>query len=162
MQEKTRALGVVTIEVNGPSGELIQKQSNIITATGLGYIADLLSNAPTKPKFTTASSYIVVGTGYTGINNSAQTWVKTASGSPAPMQVGYPQPQGAFPNSTVVFSSLFSAGTLNASNLNEACLVNSPISGSGISLAYAQINPPVSITSVDSLTITWSISFTAV
>ena len=60
-----------------------------------------------------------------------------------------------------MYSALFTAGMLNASGINEACLVNNPVNGSGVSLAYAQINPQVNVASTDTLTITWQISFTS-
>lgn len=161
MTESIKITGLVTAQVWDSEGNLLsQSQHNTVTTQGLGYLADLMSNTPTKTKFDTAHTYIVLGTGYGGVTVPAsQTWVRTQTGSPAPMQLGYPMVAGAFPLSTVTYSATFPAGSLNASNINEACLVNSPISGSGISLAYAQINPAVQVTSIDSLTITWQIQF---
>jgi hypothetical protein len=165
MLEKTVAQGFVVIEIkDSVTGEikLHQTQPNKITNQGVGYLADLMANTPTKTKFNTANTYIVVGTGYGNVSvPAAQTWVYTQTGSPAPMQSGYPQTQSAFPSPTIVYSALFTAGTLNVTGINEACLVNNPISGGGVSLAYAQINPQINVSSVDTLTITWNVTFTS-
>jgi hypothetical protein len=73
---------------------------------------------------------------------------------------GYPALTAGWGNTgdtTLNYRATFSAGTLNANNINEACLVN----GNGTSancLAYAQITPSVNVTSSDTLQILWEIT----
>ena len=162
MNEGIKPKGWVVIDVYDEEGNLTlhQEQHNVITTQGLGYLADLMSNSPTKTKFTTTSSYIVLGTGYASVSSpSAQTWVYTPTGSPQAMQSGYPMTQSSFPSPVVVYSALFSAGSLNASGINECALVNNPVSGAGVCLAYAQISPSQTINSSSSMQITWQITF---
>jgi hypothetical protein len=73
---------------------------------------------------------------------------------------GYPQLKAAWGSTgdtTLVYRATFLAGTLNANNVNEACLLN----GSGTTancLAYAQISPSVNIALSDTLQVQWEIT----
>jgi hypothetical protein len=75
------------------------------------------------------------------------------------MATGYPQLQAIFPNAALTYSVTFPAGSLNASNINEAALTNGAVSGTAQCLAYAQISPAVNVTSADTLALTWTITF---
>jgi hypothetical protein len=72
----------------------------------------------------------------------------------------YPQKKEAWGNdgdTTVVYRATFPAGALNASGINECCLLNGN-TGSAVSLAYAQVTPTVSVTSSDTLQIVWELT----
>jgi hypothetical protein len=158
MNNNIKVKGLVTTTVLDENGNIkSQSQHNQITTTGFGLLTDLLSNVPAKQKFDTSHSYITVGTGYSATAMASQQFTHTSVGVVV-AQAGYPS-SGTFPSNTVTWSFLFSAGSLNANNINEACLVNNPISGSGQSLAYAQINPAVSVLSTDTLNVTWTLTF---
>jgi hypothetical protein len=73
---------------------------------------------------------------------------------------GYPALKAAWGSTgdtTVIYRATFAAGALNANNVNETCLLNGN-STSAISLAYAQINPSVNVTTSDTLQVQWEIT----
>jgi hypothetical protein len=73
---------------------------------------------------------------------------------------GYPALKAVWGNTgdtTLTYRATFTAGTLNANGINEACLLNGN-STSAISLAYAQISPSVNVTTSDTLQILWEIT----
>ena len=154
--------GLVTARVYGPDGVLKAESihHNLVTAQGDGLIADMFLTPPTKNRVDNLHGYIVVGTGWASVATPKnQTWVFTQTGTPQALAMGYPQLQGTFPNAVLVYSALFTAGSLNAVGINEACLVNNASQGSAQSLAYAQISPAVTVTSADTLALTWQITF---
>ena len=154
--------GLVTARVYGPDGVLKAESihHNLVTAQGDGLIADMFLTPPTKNRVDNAHGYIVVGTGYASVTTpKQQTWVYTQTGTPQSMATGYPQLQAIFPNAALTYSVTFPAGSLNASNINEAALTNGAVSGTAQCLAYAQISPAVNVTSADTLALTWTITF---
>ena len=105
--------GVVTVVVTKPDGTQYASNHNIITAQGDGLIADMFLTPPTKTRFDNAHSYIVVGTGFSGVSvPKNQTWVAVQTGTPQPMASGFPQLAGAFPNASLTYSVFFPAGSL--------------------------------------------------
>jgi hypothetical protein len=133
---------------------------NIVTRQGDALIADALLASPTKAKVTSASGYIQVGTGWTGNSAKTNTRCNTATGSMKLLDTGYPALKAAWGSTgdtTVTYRATFAAGTLNASGINEACLLN----GNGTAancLAYAQIHPSVNVTTSDTLQVLWEIT----
>jgi hypothetical protein len=137
-----------------------QKFHNIVTREGDALIADALLQSPNKTKVTSASGFIQVGTGWTGNSTKTNTRCNTATGNMKALDSGYPALKAAWGSTgdtTLVYRATFGAGTLNANNVNEACLLN----GNGTSancLAYAQITPSVNITVSDTLQVLWEIT----
>ena len=133
---------------------------NIVTREGDALIADALLASPTRTKITSSSGYIQVGTGWTGNSAKTNTRCNTATGSMKLLDSGYPMLKAAWGNSgdtTITYRATFAAGTLNANNINEACLLNGNTTSANC-LAYAQITPSVNVTSSDTLQVLWEIT----
>jgi hypothetical protein len=116
--------------------------------------------SPAKTKVSSAAGYIQVGTGWTGNSAKTNTRCNTATGSMKALDTGYPALKAAWGSTgdtTLSYRATFAAGSLNANGINEACLLNGN-SGTAISLAYAQINPSVNVTTSDTLQILWEIT----
>ncbi len=181
MKARYRLRGKVRVCVIGPDGSIkrhepsfirrllglpgklmISHHHNTVTRQGEGLIADLLLATPTKTKITSSSGYIQVGTGWTGSSPKTNTRCNTPTGAMKALEAGYPSAGGAFGetgDNVLTYRAIFEAGKLNASGINEACLLNGNTSGA-VSLAYAQVTPAASVTSVDTLQIEWQITFT--
>jgi hypothetical protein len=137
-----------------------QRFHNIVTREGDALIADALLASPAKTKVTSSAGYIQVGTGWTGNSTKTNTRCNTATGSMKLLDSGYPALKAAWGSTgdtTLTSRATFAAGTLSANGINEACLLNGN-STSAISLAYAQINPSVNVTTSDTLQILWEIT----
>ena len=179
MKDKIRIKGRVTVQVFDLNGKLKRKSPgllrrllglqgrlmifefhNIVTREGDALIADALLATPAKAKVTSSSGYIQVGTGWTGNSAKTNTRCNTVTGAMKALDSGYPALVATWGNTgdtTLIYRATFAAGTLNANNINEACLLN----GNGSSancLAYAQITPSVNVTSSDTLQILWEIT----
>lgn len=164
MQSVMSPRGIVCATVFDKDNYVVGKSiiNNVITVQGDSYIADLLSLNPARQKINGTNCYIVVGTGYTGLSNKTQTWVNTQVGSPQLVTTGYPQTAavwGQTGQNQLNFAFTFAAGTLNATGINEACIVSANVQGSTTTcLAYAQISS-LNVSLSDSLAITWSVLF---
>ena len=179
MRDRLKIRGRVTVQVFDCNGKLkrrspgwlrrflrlqgqfmIYEFPNIVTREGDALIADALLAVPNKSKVTSASGFIQVGTGWTGNSTKTNTRCNTPSGSMKALDAGYPTLNAAWGNTgdtTVTYRTTFSAGSLNANGINEACLLN----GNDISancLAYAQITPSVNVTESDTLQVLWEIT----
>ena len=181
MRSKYRIKGKVRVCVIGPDGNIkrhepgplrrffgvpgkpmVSKRHNTVTRQGEGLIANLLLASPTQSKVTSATGYIQLGTGWTGSSPKTNTRCNTPTGSMEPLDANYPVTGAAFGSTgdnVLKFRASFEAGKLNASGINEACLLNGNATGS-VSLAYAQVSPSATVTSVDTLQIDWEITFT--
>jgi hypothetical protein len=137
-----------------------QRLHNIVTREGDALIADALLASPAKTKVTSSSGYIQVGTGWTGNSTKTNTRCNTATGSMKLLDSGYPALKAAWGSTgdtTLVYRATFSAGTLNANGINEACILNDNGTSANC-LAYAQISPSVNVTTSDTLQILWEIT----
>ena len=126
----------------------------------LTHIADALLATPVRTKVTSASGFIQVGTGWTGSNVKNNTRCNTPTGSMRTLDSGFPALRAVWGNNgdtTVTYRATFSAGTLNANGINEACLLNGSNAEANC-LAYAQITPSVNVTVQDTLQILWEIT----
>jgi hypothetical protein len=139
---------------------MVQEFHNIVTREGDALIADALLAAPTKPKVTSSSGFIQVGTGWTGNSTKTNTRCNTPTGSMQALDANYPVLTAAWGNTgdtTLTYRATFVAGALNVNGINEACLLN----GNGVEtncLAYAQITPSVNVTASDTLQVLWEIT----
>lgn len=181
MKSKSRMRGTVRVCVIGPDGNvkrsmpgfwrrllslpgkpMVSKHHNTVTRQGEGLIADLLLAVPTQVKLTSSSGFIQVGTGWTGNSPKTNTRCNTPTGSMEALDAGYPAVSAAFGSTgdnVLKFRASFEAGKLNASGINEACLLNGN-TAAAVSLAYAQVMPAATVTAVDTLQIDWEITFT--
>jgi hypothetical protein len=179
MMDKIRIKGMVTVQVYDCHGKLkrrrpgllrrllglqgkfmVQEFHNIVTREGDALIADALLAAPTKTKVTSSSGFIQIGTGWTGNSTKTNTRCNTPNGSMKALDSNYPTLKAAWGSpgdTTVTYRATFAAGTLNASGINEACLLNGNAGGSNC-LAYAQITPSVNVTASDTLQVLWEIT----
>ena len=179
MKDKLKIKGKVTIQLFDEFGKLkrrkpgllrrlmgmqgaivFQEFHNIVTREGDALIADALLASPTKPKVTSSSGFIQVGTGWTGNSTKNNTRCNTATGSMRTIDSGFPALKAAWGNSgdtTVTYRATFSAGALNANGINEACLLNGNDATANC-LAYAQITPSVNVTASDTLQVLWEIT----
>ena len=179
MKDRIRIMGMVTIRVLdkggnvkrcGPGwfgrllglpGRLMEYcHHNIVTREGDALIADALLASPTKTRVTSATGYIQIGTGWTGNSTKTNTRCNTPTGSMKALDANYPALTAAWGNTgdtTLSYRATFSAGTLNANGINEACLLNGNTNGANC-LAYAQITPSVNVTASDTLQILWEIT----
>lgn len=145
-----------------PGRPMLSRHHNTVTRQGEGLIADLLLGVPTQTKITAATGYIQVGTGWTGNSPKANTRCNTPTGTMEALDAGYPVTGAAFGSTNdniLKFRAIFEAGKLNASGINEACLLNGN-TAAAVSLAYAQVTPAATVTAVDTLQIDWEITFT--
>lgn len=181
MKSKSKIRGTVRVCVIGPDGQvkryepnwirrllrmpgrpMLSRHHNTVTRQGEGLIADLLLGTPTQTKITAATGYIQVGTGWTGNSPKANTRCNTPTGTMEALDAGYPVTGAAFGSTNdniLKFRAIFEAGKLNASGINEACLLNGN-TAAAVSLAYAQVTPAATVTAVDTLQIDWEITFT--
>jgi hypothetical protein len=133
---------------------------NIVTRQGDALIADALLASPTRTKVTSSSGFIQVGTGWTGNSTKNNTRCNTETGTMRALDSGFPALKAAWGNTgdtTVTYRATFSAGSLNANGINEACLLNGDGTAANC-LAYAQINPTVNVTASDTLQVLWEIT----
>ena len=181
MHAKLRIKGMVRVCVIGPDGKIkrhepswirrvfgipgklmLSKHHNTVTRQGEGLIANLLLAAPSKDKITSATGYIQLGTGWTGNSVKTNTRCNASTGAMEALDSGYPVTNAVFGSTgdnILKFRASFEAGKLNASNINEACLLNGN-TVAAVSLAYAQITPAATVTLVDTLQVDWEITFT--
>jgi hypothetical protein len=179
MRDRIKIHGMVTIQVFDEHGKLkrrkpgilwrlfglqgkliVQHFHNIVTREGDALIADALLAAPTKPKVTSTTGFIQVGTGWTGNSTKTNTRCNTPTGTMKALDAGYPALDAVFGNNgdtTLSYRVTFEAGTLNVNGINEACLLNGNGAGANC-LAYAQITPCVNVTSSDTLQVLWEIT----
>jgi hypothetical protein len=139
---------------------MVQEFHNIVTREGDALIADGLLVTPTKPKVSSATGFIQVGTGWTGNSTKTNTRCNTPTGNMKALDSGYPALNAAFGNTgdtTVTYRATFVAGSLAANGINEACLLNGDSSMANC-LAYAQITPSVNVTASDTLQVLWEIT----
>jgi hypothetical protein len=179
MKDRIKIRGKVTVKVTDSSGNvkrhkpgffrrmlgitgrrMVYKHHNIVTREGDALIADALLAAPTKPKVTSASGFIQIGTGWTGNSVKTNTRCNAATGSMKALDAGYPALKAAWGSTgdtTLTYRATFAAGALNANGINEACLLNGNGTGANC-LAYAQITPSVNVTASDTLQVLWEIT----
>jgi hypothetical protein len=179
MKDFLRIRGMVTVRVFDETGNVKRREPgffrrlfhvqgrameqrfhNIVTREGDALIADALLPSPNKAKVTSASGFIQIGTGWSGNSAKSNTRCNAVSGSMKALDAGYPALKAAWGSSgdtTLTYRATFAAGSLNANNINEACLLNGD-STSANCLAYAQITPSVNVTSSDTLQILWEIT----
>ena len=179
MKDKIKIKGMVTVRVLDKDGNVKRqkptllnrllktesrlmeyKHHNIVTREGDALIADALLVAPNKPKVSSGNGYIQVGTGWTGNSTKTNVRCNTPTGSMKALDVNYPALKAAWGSqgdTTITYRATFSAGDLNANNINEACLLNGNDSFANC-LAYAQIIPSVNVTSSDTLQVLWEIT----
>lgn len=134
---------------------MIAINHNIVTNEGDALIADLLQNTPERTKVDNSNGVIGVGTGFVSEGKTVDALV-TQTGSNEGMDTGYPQTKGdwaAADDNVIVYVATFEAGDLNDTGIDEALLGNGTDT-----LAYAEINPPVDVSSTDTLEVTWEIT----
>lgn len=157
-------IGTVKVRLLDYQGKIKEEKitHNIITTQGDAYIADLLSLVPVRQKINATNCFIVVGTGYTGLDTKNRTWVLTQTGSAKAVDTGYPQTGAAWGEigqNQLNFQFTYALGSLSATGINEAALVSAFTETSATTcLAYAQI-PSVNVAISDSLQIFWTITF---
>jgi len=181
MKSKYKIKGKVRVCVLGPNGNvkrfepgifrrliglpgrpMISKKHNTVTRQGEGLIANLLLGTPTQIKITASTGHIQLGKGWTGSSPKTNTRCNTPTGAFEALDAGYPVTKAGFGSvgdNILHFRASFEAGKLNATGINEACLLNGKTAGA-VSLAYAQVSPAANVTTVDSLQIDWEITFT--
>jgi len=140
---------------NRPGRKMISVNHNIVTDEGDALIADLMQETPERTKLDESNALIGVGTGFATELKSTDVLV-TQTGSDEAMDVGYPQTKGAWAagdDNVVVYVATFEAGDLDDTGIDEAILTNGTDT-----LAYAEINPAVDVSSSDTLEITWEIT----
>ena len=179
MRDRIRIRGMVTVRVldkdgnvkrraPGWFGRLLKRQGrlmesrhhNIVTRQGDALIADALLAVPLRPKVTSGSGFIQVGTGWTGNSTKTNTRCNTPTGSMQQLDINYPVLNAAWGNAgdtTVIYRATFPAGSLNVNGINEACLLNGN-GGAADCLAYAQLSPTTNVTSSDTLQVMWEIT----
>ena len=179
MKDKIKIKGLVTVRVLDKDGNVKRRMPgwfrrllklrgqameyrhhNIVTREGDALIADALLATPARTKVTSANGFIQIGTGWTGSNTKSNTRCNNATGSMCALDSGFPVLKAAWGNvgdTTVTYRATFSAGALNASGINEACLLNGN-DATANSLAYAQITPSVNVTASDTLQVLWEIT----
>jgi hypothetical protein len=161
MFERIKLKGKVTIIVFDKDGRKIKRTShNIVTSVGDALLANWVSGTSSKSLIDSTHGYIGCGTGWTGNSPKSNTDCNTPTGVRRLMDSGYPVTKGVFgstDDNVVVYRVTFPAGSLNASGINEACLMNALTAGE--CLAYAQITPEVNVTINDTLQIEWEITF---
>ena len=150
-------------EILGLPGRLMQGVNhNIVTNQGDALIADIMSETPARTKVDNSNGYIAVGTGWTGTTPKTNEAVNTPTGSPKGMEATYPKQKGAFgatDDNVTQYRSLFGAGDLTATGIDEAGLGNNATEASGDNLAYAQISPSVDVAVTDTLQVDWELTF---
>lgn len=138
--------------------EMVVENHNIVTNEGDALIADLLQETPERTKVDNANGHIGVGTGWTATDKTVDA-LTTQTGSNEPMDTGYPQTKGdwaAADDNIIVYRATFESGDLDATGIDEAILQNA--ASGGDTMAYAQIDPAVDVSSSDTLQVTWEIT----
>ncbi|WP_230391675.1 MULTISPECIES: hypothetical protein [unclassified Oceanispirochaeta] len=178
MKEKIRMRGDVRVRVIGPDGfvrlrrpSLIRRIlglpgrpmdqcfHNVVTAQGDALLANLAVGGG-MTVVDSANGHIEVGTGWTGLSPKDNTGCNTPVGNRQGMDADYPKTKGLFGESTddkACYRATFPSGSLSATGIDEAALMNA--SAAGVCLAYAQITPEVNIGANDILQIDWEITF---
>ena len=173
--QKMGIRGQVTAIVRGPDGEIkrhtptwlqrllgkpgspmISINHNIVTNEGDALIADQLANTPGRTAVDQANGVIGVGTGFTTESKTSDA-LASQTGSNEALDTGYPQTKGSWgaaDDNVLVYVATFEAGDLNATGIDEALLGNGTDT-----LAYAEINPAVDVTTSDTLEVTWELTF---
>ena len=144
-----------------PARRMEFRRHNIITRQGDALLADWAAPVPTKTKITGSTGYLQVGTGWSGVGTKENTRCNTPVGAMELMDSTYPKLQAAWGNAgdtTLLYRATFDAGDLNTVGLNEVVLLNGNTTGA-FCLAYAQIAPPVTVYSTDTLQVDWAITF---
>lgn len=134
---------------------------NIVTDQGDAMIADIMSQTPTQTKVDNTNGHIEVGTGWTG-TTPKQNEVCNTSVAVEVMDATYPKQKGAFGaanDSTTQYRASFEAGEAQATDLDEAALLNNITPASADCLAYAQITPSVTVGASDTLQVDWEITY---
>ena len=163
MESKTGITSKILYRVYDEFSNLKQEiiGHNIITTQGDQYLADLMSLTPTRTKITQGSGFLVLGTGFSGVNIKNNSWVNTQVGDPQPLDVTFPKVKGTWggTNGNITqYQFTFPQGSLNISGINEAVIVSAILQGPTTScLAYAQISPVVNMSSSDSLVVLWEV-----
>lgn len=173
--------GNVHFVVRDKDGNIKQEfeNHNIVVTNGDSLVADALLASPSRvtKKITrvggTIQAYMIIGSGWTGISPKTNTWVNTAlsSGSvacadPSPVRLSGANWTGTNSNilqyTTTGTGFTGVTGTANEIVLASDATFSAP-SGTGdtgtSTLAYAQITPSVTLTPSDTLSVTWSITF---
>ena len=154
-----RPPGVIRRLLRLPGKKREQVFHNVVTALGDALLANLAVAGGMTP-VDSGNGHIEVGTGWTGISPKANTGCNTPTGNRQGMDADYPKTKGVFGESVddkACWRATFPAGSLDATGVNEAALMNA--SADGVCLAYAQITPEVNISSNDILQIDWEITF---
>jgi hypothetical protein len=179
MRDRIRIKGKVTVQVFDQYGKIKRRNPgylrrlfrlpgrlmvfthhNIVTREGDALIADALLPAPNKPKVTSATGYIQVGTGWSGNSTKTNTRCNTPAGGMQALDSGYPVLSAAWGNTgdtTLTYRATFAAGSLAVNGINEACLLNGNSSTANC-LAYAQLVPTTNVTSSDTLQVVWELT----
>lgn len=158
---KTRELSFFE-RLRGVSPLMAGVNHNIVTDEGDALIADIMAETPAKTKVDNTNGHIAVGTGYVSELKSVLACV-TPTGSPEEMDALYPKLKGTFGNAddnVTQYRSIFEAGDLNDTGIDEASLGNNAAEASAEMLAYAQITPTVDVTTADTLQVDWEMTYT--
>ena len=138
-----------------PGSEMISINHNLVTNEGDALIADLLQETPERTKLDSTNGKIGVGTGWTESVKGTDALV-TQVGSDEVIDAG-PTTEGdwaAANDAVIVYVATFEAGDVTAVDLDEALLGNGTDT-----MAYAEINPKITVAAADTLEVTWKITF---
>ena len=141
---------------NRPGSLMQGVNHNLVTSEGDALIADMLQETPERTEMNNAGAVIGVGTGWTETVKGTDALV-TQVGSSEAMDATYPVTEGdwaAADDGVVVYLSTFEAGDVTAVDLDEALLGNGTDT-----MAYAEINPKITVAAADTLEVTWKITF---
>ena len=130
--------------------------NNLVTSEGDALVADLLQETPERGKLDNAGAVIGVGTGWTETVKGTDALV-TQVGSDEAMDATYPITEGdwaAANDGVVIYKATFEAGDVTAVDLDEALLGNGTDT-----MAYARIDPAITVAAADTLAITWKITY---
>jgi len=144
-----------------PARRMEFRRHNIITRQGDALLADWAAPVPAKIKITSSTGYMQVGTGWSGVGAKDNSRCNTPVGAMEVMDSTYPKLQAFWGNpgdTTLLYRVTFESGDLNVVGLNEVALLNGN-SAAAFCLAYAQIYPPVTVYTTDTLQVDWSITF---
>ena len=128
---------------------------NLVTSIGDALIADLMQETPEKDKLDSTNAQIGVGTGWTESVKGTDALV-TQVGSNEVVDAG-PETEGAWGaanDGVIVYVSTFEAGDVTSADLDEALLSNGTDT-----MAYARIDPAITVAAADTLAITWKITY---
>lgn len=134
---------------------------NIVTNEGDAMIADIMSQTPARTKVDNTNGHIEVGTGFSSEVKTVLSCV-TPTGSPEVMDATYPKLKGSWgaaDDNVTQYRATFEAGDLDASDIDEAALMNNAVAASGDCLAYAEVSPNVTVATTDTLQMDWEITY---